>query len=133
MRSKRILTKIGDLNKLKNINDKYGHIMGDKYINLTAEAIKKSLRDENFAAGIGGDEFVVILPEADSDTAAAVSKRILENIEKKNKEAELPERLSIALGYETADFNDQNNTFQNVIECYHQADQKMYENKFSQR
>lgn len=124
---------IGDLNKLKDINDNYGHIVGDRYIKAAAEMIKESLRVEDLVARVGGDEFAVILPETDSDTAAAVSKRILENIEEKNKEAALPERLSIALGYETADFNDPNNTFQNVIECYHQADQKMYENKFAQR
>jgi len=124
---------IGDLNKLKDINDNYGHIMGDRYLKLTAEAIKESLRTEDLVARIGGDEFAVILPETDSDTAESVNKRILKNIEKKNIGAELPEPLSIALGYETTNFSDQQNSYQNIIECYHKADKKMYEHKFAQR
>ncbi len=124
---------IGDLNKLKIINDNYGHLIGDRYLKLTAEAIKESLRTEDLVARVGGDEFAVILPETDENAVEAVIERILENIEKKNKEEALPEPLSIALGYETTGFNNQQNSYQNIIDCYHKADKKMYEHKFAQR
>lgn len=122
---------VGDLNKLKDINDSYGHIMGDKYIKLTAEIIKESLRAEDLAARIGGDEFSVILPETDKKTVKNITERILNNIESKSEKIDLPEPLSIALGCETAVLNDQKNNSQKIIDCFNKADQKMYEHKFA--
>lgn len=122
---------VGDLNNLKGINDNHGHALGDKYLKLTAEAIKNSVRAEDLAARVGGDEFAVILPEADSDAAEALVERILNNIEQKNSTHELPKPLSIALGFETADCNNRSRSYENLIKCYHQADLKMYEQKFN--
>ncbi|MFN2341641.1 MAG: diguanylate cyclase [Halanaerobium sp.] len=124
---------VGDLNELKHINDNYGHSMGDKYIRLTAEAIKDSLRAEDIVARVGGDEFAVILPDTDYNTASLVVERILANIEQKNNVLYLPDPLSLALGHETADCSNQNCSSQNILNVYNRADRKMYEQKFANR
>ncbi|MFW5988365.1 MAG: GGDEF domain-containing protein, partial [bacterium] len=121
---------IGDLNKLKLINDNYGHSMGDKYIKLTAETIESTLRTEDIVARVGGDEFAIILPETDYTTAGSIAERILDKIEQKNSVLSLPKPLSLALGYETADCNNRNIEFRNIKKCYNKADQMMYEQKY---
>lgn len=124
---------VGDMNKLKDINDNYGHSMGDRYIKRAAEAIKSSVRIEDVVARIGGDEFAIILPETDYSTADDIVDRILERIEEGNKTEELPVPLTIALGFETTDCNNQNPSVKNIRRCYNKADEKMYEQKFADR
>lgn len=72
-----------DLDNLKLVNDKYGHIVGDEIIRLTAECVLKSIREDDLAARWGGDEFVVII-KGNEDVVKSVAERIqnrLRNIE----------------------------------------------------
>ncbi len=70
-----------DLDKFKKINDTYGHLVGDKLLQKISEVIKESIRKTDIAARYGGDEFVVILPETNIESAKMVAEKIRENIE----------------------------------------------------
>lgn len=59
-----------DVNNFKAINDTYGHKVGDLFLIKLAERLTKSIRNEDFAARIGGDEFVVIVSEIESYSSA---------------------------------------------------------------
>jgi len=70
-----------DIDYFKTINDKYGHWAGDKCLKEIIKRIKPILRETDFIARWGGDEFVVIFPGTDHDSAAAVAERIRKLIE----------------------------------------------------
>jgi diguanylate cyclase (GGDEF)-like protein len=69
-----------DLDNFKEINDRHGHMMGDRMLELVAGALGAHLRKTDIAARYGGDEFAVILPETDLSSAALIAERIAEGI-----------------------------------------------------
>ncbi len=65
-----------DLNNFKHANDKFGHHRGDELLRQCANLLRDSLRTSDIIARIGGDEFVVFLPETGAEQAAALVERI---------------------------------------------------------
>ncbi|RJP92448.1 MAG: GGDEF domain-containing protein [Desulfobacteraceae bacterium] len=64
-----------DLDKFKQINDKYGHDTGDEALIYVAETLQSIAREEDIVARFAGDEFVIILPETAADKAEMLMKR----------------------------------------------------------
>jgi diguanylate cyclase (GGDEF)-like protein len=71
-----------DMDKLKDINDTFGHEAGNSAITLVAQCLQRSIRNSDTAARFGGDEFAVLLPGASPDVAEAVVKRVRHNVYK---------------------------------------------------
>jgi len=69
-----------DMDKLKDINDTYGHDAGNSAIVLVAQCLQRSIRATDFAARFGSDEFAVLLPGATPEIAEAVVKRVRHNV-----------------------------------------------------
>jgi len=67
---------IGDIDHFKSINDNYGHIMGDKILQVYANILRKNLRESDICTRIGGEEFAVILPEQSEEKAANIADKI---------------------------------------------------------
>jgi diguanylate cyclase len=71
-----------DMDKLKDINDSFGHEGGNSAIMLVAQCLTRSIRGTDIAARFGGDEFAVLLPGASPEVAEAVVKRVRHNVYK---------------------------------------------------
>jgi diguanylate cyclase (GGDEF)-like protein len=71
-----------DMDRLKDINDSFGHEAGNSAIMLVAQCLQRSIRGTDTAARFGGDEFTVLLPGASPEIAEAVVKRVRHNVYK---------------------------------------------------
>lgn len=72
-----------DLDKFKPINDQYGHVTGDKLLQTVARRMQSCLRESDTAARIGGDEFIVLLPEiSNRDDVLMIAEKIRETLNK---------------------------------------------------
>ncbi len=112
-----------DMDELKEINDSLGHPAGDEALNLVANAIAQCVRKVDLAARFGGDEFVIVLPEADVAVAISVAERINQEVAKLKVEHI---QLSISLG--VAAWNKTYTSPETFIEA---ADRAMYQAKRS--
>jgi len=69
-----------DIDKLKTMNDTFGHAAGDELLQAVADALRRSIRRGDTAARVGGDEFSVILPDSAGRRAEIVANRILADL-----------------------------------------------------
>ena len=93
-----------DVDKFKSINDRLGHRVGDQVLKSVASAIKQALRLYDVPTRYGGDEFAIILPEADTDVASRVARRILEKLEQVSLPGEMRDaglRIGLSIGVAT--------------------------------
>lgn len=91
-----------DLDGLKQINDSFGHHIGDRAIILFANVIARLIRSTDAAARLGGDEFVVLLSETDAEQATRVMHRIRAATERSTLDAGgRIVRLSVSIGAAT--------------------------------
>jgi diguanylate cyclase (GGDEF)-like protein len=65
-----------DLHRLKEVNDRYGHLQGDQVLQLAASTLRRTLRASDFAFRIGGDEFALLLPQTDPEQATTLCRRL---------------------------------------------------------
>ena len=107
-----------DLNKLKAINDKFGHKAGDKLISGFAKAIKDSSRGSDLSCRWGGDEFVSVM---DGDESAA--EKFASRVSAKNSKISFAYGSSMIRGFDVS-------SFENAVR---EADKRMYQNKLLQR
>ena len=67
-----------DIDLFKQVNDQFGHSVGDQVLIEFADLLKKSVREFDFACRFGGEEFVIILPQTNTDSAELLAERLRE-------------------------------------------------------
>jgi len=115
-----------DVNNFKKINDTLGHLFGDEVLKGIAKILQKSVRSYDVVSRIGGDEFVIILPNVKGDEAIhTIIGRIERNMQIfVNQKTEFKELgLGLAIGYTFIDPD------KDIDEIIHKADLKAYEDK----
>lgn len=109
---------VGDCNGLKRINDHYGHLIGDRYITKTAEALMTCKPENASVIRAGGDEFMVFMPNTSEAEAAQYMKKVQDYISNIHV---FDETLSIAMDSSTT--SDINKRLEDLIRL---ADKAMY-------
>jgi diguanylate cyclase (GGDEF)-like protein/PAS domain S-box-containing protein len=117
---------MADVDGLKAVNDTYGHAAGDELLRQAAEELKTAFRAQDVVARIGGDEFGILLPGADSEVAQKSLERIHNNLEIHNS---TPGKvlIQLSIGFATALRGE------DLPSAYRQADAMMYQEKFQMR
>ncbi|MCR5367757.1 GGDEF domain-containing protein [Eubacterium sp.] len=124
-KNSRSVIMVADINRMKVINDKYGHLQGDLSIKIVAKAIKSVFQGEWKAVRYGGDEFVIIGEYGVDDNIEALKEDLIEAVRSQAEEMMLPFKLSISVGY--VEVSPDNNT--SIEEYFRMADEAMYEMK----
>jgi len=116
-----------DLDDFKQINDRYGHSMGDVLLSEVCGTIRDSLRPPDLFARVGGDEFAVVLPHTGTEGARAVADRIVQRVhalEIFSEDMAEPVRTSLSVGVATLKESDQ--SFADILD---RADELLYLSK----
>jgi diguanylate cyclase (GGDEF)-like protein len=90
-----------DVNRFKQVNETYGHQVGNEALKLVAQVLSSSIRDTDICAPLGGEEFAVILPHTDGEEAGTVRERIIRCMNcspVKAGDLSLPVALSVGIG-----------------------------------
>lgn len=116
---------MADFDGLKVINDTFGHKMGDKALQETAQIITDCLPSDGFVARVGGDEFAVVLFSTTTHEIKAVCGAIREKIDNYNRGTVIP--LHLSLGY--ASVEEKEMTSEELLAA---ADKWMYREKLRQ-
>lgn len=84
-----------DLDHFKNINDTYGHLMGDRVLIEVSKVVRNSLRDEDILVRYGGEEMLMVLPGADLSMGVSIAERVRYLIESLEMTDEKGKRLPV--------------------------------------
>ncbi len=118
-----------DIDRLKYVNDTFGHADGDKLIKSAAKVLERSFREESILARIGGDEFMAIIPETDKILADRILERLREEVENNNRDlAESHLALSLSAGFALPQGAPE--TLEALMQ---RADEEMYRDKTERR
>lgn len=116
-----------DVDNMKAINDKYGHLEGDEALRESAIILKETFRESDIIARVGGDEFAAITLEASPADMHVVVARLQENLERHNSTSNRNYILALSWGISHCEPE----SLCSVDEVLSQADKSMYEHKKS--
>lgn len=113
-----------DADKFKNINDRFGHDVGDAALIIIGQALKRGIRQDDLVGRIGGEEFAVFLKDGDDDIAPVIAERLRCFVKHAEECKILPElELTVSVGGILFDRPVQ------FDEIYKAADRRLYEAK----
>jgi len=116
-----------DIDHFKNVNDKYGHVFGDKVLKSVASLLMENIKGKDTIARIGGEEFAILLPDTKLEFANVVAENLRYAIEKsrikKMNTGEMFERLTVSIGVTRYNKGETTDKFVD------RADQALYQSK----
>jgi diguanylate cyclase (GGDEF)-like protein len=119
-----------DMNNFKQINDTYGHMVGDKFLSLVGQVIAQQVRQSDIGARYGGDEFVVILPNTSVDDARQTAEKLATAVSEASALAPNEEQVALGISIGMATCPDDSRSAGDLLEI---ADARLYEVKAQRR
>lgn len=120
-----------DIDRFKSVNDRFGHLVGDRVLRFIASTLTDSVKGRDTVARFGGEEFSIILPNTKPEGAQAVAENIRKTVEearlRRSKDGELLGKITISLGISWA------RPGQSIDDLIDLADQALYQAKRSGR
>lgn len=128
--NKPLVAVFADINKFKQINDMYGHRIGDEALRYYAQALSRTMRDTDSVARFGGDEFVVLMPNINRAEANKVIVDRFKNDTMNSLALTLPtgDSIPITASYGIASYPEDART---DVELMTKADEFMYRKKLN--
>lgn len=115
-----------DINHFKSVNDRYGHPAGDLVLQQTAQYFIEFIRDTDFVARFGGDEFVFIFPETNLVSAKRLLSKLFDNYAKLPLKLPGDKEIKLSAAFGVAVFPEMADNGKNLVQL---ADQEMYQHK----
>jgi diguanylate cyclase (GGDEF)-like protein/putative nucleotidyltransferase with HDIG domain len=112
---------VGDLNGFKEVNDRLGHLEGNRLLRELATGLRQRCREQDYLARMGGDEFVVVLPGCSSEMARDMATRLCEVAVEAGHRVAKQVHLSMSVGW--ADMPSHGCSVEEILSA---ADQQMY-------
>jgi diguanylate cyclase (GGDEF)-like protein/putative nucleotidyltransferase with HDIG domain len=116
-----LIVMVSDLDGFKQVNDRFGHLEGNRVLRLYAQALKESCREYDYVARMGGDEFVVVAPGLAADAAAKKAEQMRALAKQAGFEICAEDILSLSVGQ--AMYPDDGTDAEQLLA---QADRRMY-------
>lgn len=131
LRKSRTSILLLDIDHFKKINDTYGHTVGDQILTGMVALCQESLREMDTLARLGGEEFVVLLPETDLSEAQQIAERLRKTLEHTPIPSDCgPQKVTISIGIMSHPTYGADLPVDQLVQ---QADQAMYQAKRSGR
>jgi len=109
-----------DFVNFREVNVEFGHLEGDRVLEVAAGVLMRAVRDADYVVRYGGDEFLIVMPETGEEQARAACERITESI--RGHDFGLPRRLDIRIGSSTWHKDDP----RQFVDVLDEADKWMY-------
>ena len=114
-----------DMDDFKQLNDRFGHAAGDRALMAVSRLLRRTVRDCDVVARMGGDEFTILALDANGEGARIIQKRLDERLALFNASGELPMALSLTVGHALVRPTDSSS----VSDLLARADQLLYARK----
>ena len=121
-----IVICFADVDKLKMINDTFGHKEGDKVLKSVAKTLRDSIRKDDFIIRMGGDEFLIVFPRTSIKDISAICNRIDKILEEINKNGC---EYNLNLSYGFYEYNPKVDNKMTLNDLIKNADMEMYKKK----